>query len=54
MEGGAIPGGRTGYEVRIGRRAVLAVHCQVYDVPQGLTVDRPSKRIVSWNRTMGR
>jgi hypothetical protein len=41
MERRAIPGCRTGYEVRIGRRAVCAVHCQEYDEYRGGTVDRP-------------
>jgi hypothetical protein len=35
MERGAVTGGRASYEIRIGRRAVAAVHCQEYDAKGG-------------------
>jgi len=31
LESGAIAGGGAKYEIRIGRRAQAAVHCQEYD-----------------------
>ena len=40
MERSAVTGRRAGYEVRIGRRAEAAVHCQEYDVERRRTVDR--------------
>ena len=40
MERGAVAGGGAKYEIRIGRRAIAAVHCQEYDANRAQTVDR--------------